>query len=127
MNGVCTSCARDYQFYNGLCIQVKRCGDREYMGDNGYCIQVSNFCTTFNPTSGKCTGCIQTFNLANGFCCQSGLVASISGICAPFSLIQSNLDSSSQCRTYHPTFGYCLSCNPGYQLANGAYGTCIQL
>lgn len=51
-------------FSNGVCVQ---CSNRFY-NLNGVCTPVSDYCNTYDLSSGNCTSCYQGFVLQQGYC-----------------------------------------------------------
>lgn len=101
------------------------------MRNNGVCFQVSDYCQTWNNSTGNCTSCYQGYQLSQGACVQGSNDANCAKYdqntkrctqCSTRYYLNSNnicTSVSSQCRTWDNTTGYCTSCYQGYSLTNG--------
>lgn len=151
--GVCQACYQGYAIVNGTCQLAAKdngcakwngntciqCSQRWFFNTNGVCTAVSDFCATWN-SNGNCLTCYGGFVLSQGACvanpspfdgstnvlcaswqgtsclkCASRAYFNQNGLCVPV---------SSQCQTWDPIDGSCLSCYAGYLLSTG--GSCTQ-
>lgn len=151
--GVCQACYQGYSIVDGACkvssidtgcIQWKgnaciQCSKRWFFDTNGHCQAVSDQCATWE-SSGNCLTCYGGYVLSKGACvvnpnpfdgssnvlcavwkgtscikCAERAFFNIDGLCVPV---------DSQCQTWDPLNGNCLSCYGGYLLSTD--GRCTQ-
>lgn len=120
-SGFCLTC-RDSTILtdNGTCVFNDPCQNRQYHGANGICLNVSASCDTYDPSNGQCLTCVSGYEInAGGVCCYQFNYLLDKVACTP--LLANN------CQTKQNTFGYCLKCQPGWDITYKPFGRCNPL
>ena len=109
--GKCFNCSIGYVFEGADCVPNRTCNSQQFFFQ-GTCIDVPTSCIDFSPIDGTCFACDRGFTLIDGFCSLS------------LNFINRNNceGACKTCLSYNKLF--CFSCNRGYHLTNGRYGTC---
>lgn len=123
VRGNCLACIPSHTLNaNGVCLQLESpapCPPRQYLGEDNYCHDISDFCESYDRSTGLCSQCVGGYYLMyTGECvmqttCKSRQVL-INNDCH---------DVSPTCGNFNRANGKCLNCvSSDYELY---YGLCI--
>lgn len=119
----------------------EQCAKGTFLGRNNICAVANPLCLTFNETNGDCLSCYAGYSLAQGAClvsnattptdpyCQKFLTADVCTQCSDRYYIGFDgvcREVNPLCKTYDQSTGNCISCFPGYELAQGACGVATE-